>query len=342
MTRKKSAEHKIVDATKKRAKKALEKFRTEAVFGVSDPEILSILKQVIDYWKEESSRPAIASLCCEAVGGKPEIADDAGVVFSLAAAATAIHDDIIDKSLHSHFVWTTFGLHGMEKALLVGDLLLVKAWSTLKEVIRNIDKPTRVADIMEAYGLISIQICEAEFLEMSFRKRLDSDLSVREKILWNINADYEACAKTGAILGGGSDEEVSALSGVGRRLGFLLGLKDEVLDCLNIQGNLSQRLQFESVPLPVVYAAKSSSNIQTELQSIIQKDSIDPSEIALILGKCIDAGAFSYVYELAKSNVNEANEMLKKIPRNPASSTLKLIVKNALKRMERLCLEYSP
>ena len=192
----------IVVESKKRAEKALERFRTEAVCGVSDPEILKILKEVINYWKD-STRPALASFCCEAVGGKPEIADDAGAIFLLAAVATGIHDDIIDKSLKNHFRRTILGLHGIEKALLVGDLLLVKAWSLLKEYIWNFNKPKRVADIMESYGLISVQICEAEFLEMSFRKKLDVDLSIREKILWNINADYEACAKTGAILGDG-------------------------------------------------------------------------------------------------------------------------------------------
>jgi geranylgeranyl pyrophosphate synthase len=323
---------------KKRAEKALERFRTEAIFGVSDPELLKILGEVIAYWNDWS-RPTIASFSCEAVGGKQEIADDAGVIFLLAAVGTGIHDDIIDKSQKNHFRWTILGLHGMEKALLVGDLLLVKAWSTLNEFIRKFDKPLRVADIMEAYGLISVQICEAEFLEMSFRKKLDVDLSVREKILWNINADYEACAKTGAILGDGLDEEVLALSGVGRRFGFLLGLKDEVEDCLNIQGNLSQRLLFESVPLPIVYAAKSSSHIRTELQSIIQKESISPPEIAYIVQQCIDTGAFSYVYKLAESNISEAIELLKKVPCNPASSNLRLILENAFGVMEKLCLE---
>ena len=341
MKRTNSAEAEIVATMKKRAEKALERFRIEATFGVSDPELLTILGEVIGYWKD-SSRPALASFCCEAVGGKPEIADDAGAIFLLAAVATGIHDDIIDKSLKNHLRWTIFGRHGTEKALLAGDLLLVKAWSSLKGLIRNFDKPVKVADIMDAYGLLSVQICEAEFLEMSCRKRLDVDLSVREKILWNINADYEACAKTGAILGEGSDEEILALSGVGRRLGFLLGLKDEVEDCLNLQGNLSQRLLFESVPLPVVYAAKSSSSIQTKLQSIIQKDSIDPTEIAYIVQQCIDTGAFNHVYELAKLNINGATKMLKKIPCNPATSNLKLILKNASRAMGKLCLEYSP
>jgi len=336
----KSTDPEIVYVAKKRAEKALERFRAEAVFGVSDPELLTILSDVLSYWKD-SSRPAIASYCCEAVGGKPEIADDAGLIFVFAAAATSIHDDIIDKSLKNHFRWTVLGLFGLEKALLVGDLLLVKAWSMLQECVRNYDKPLRVADIIEAYGLISVQICEAEFLEMSCRKRLDIDLSVRERILWNINADFEACAKTGAILGDGSDEEVLALSSVGRRLGFLLGLKDEVADSLNIQGNLSHRLLFESVPLPIVYAAKSSGLAQTELQSIIQKESIDPLEIAEIVKLCIDTGAFSYVYELAKRNANEAIEMLKKVPRNPATSNLELIVENAFRVIEKLCLEYS-
>ncbi len=340
MKTKNSADPDIADIVKKRAEKALEKFRTEAVLGVSDPELLTILGEVIGYWRD-SSRPALASFCCEAVGGKPDIADEAGVIYLLAAVATGIHDDIIDKSQKNHLRWTIMGRHGVEKALLAGDLLLVKAWSSLKGVIRNFNKPIRVADIIEAYGLISVQICEAEFLEMSFRKKLDADLSVREKILWNINADYEACAKTGAILGDGSEEEVLALSGVGRRLGFLLGLKDEVEDCLNIQGNLSQRLLFESVPLPIVYAAQSSASIQSKIETIIQKDFINPPEIAYILQQCIDTGAFSHIYELAKLNIVDATKMLERVPSNPATSNLKLVMKNALKVMEKLCLEYS-
>ena len=340
MKKTKSADPEIVFVVKKRAEKALEKFRTEALFGVSEPGLLTILRDVLSYWKD-SNRPALASFCCEAVGGKPEIADDAGLIFVFAAAATGIHDDIIDKSLKNHFRWTVFGLYGLEKALLVGDLLLVKAWSILKDCVRNCDKPLRVADIIEAYGLISVQICEAEFLEMSCRKSFDIDLSIREKILWNINADIEACAKTGAILGDGSDEEVLALSGVGRRLGFLLGLKDEVTDCLNIQGNLSHRLLFESVPLPIVYAAKSSGFAQTKLKSIIQKESIDPTEIADIVQLCIDTGAFSYVYELAKQNTNQAMEMLKKLPRNSATSNLESILENTLRVMGKLCIDFS-
>ena len=133
-----------------------------------------------------------------------------------------------------------------------------------------------------------------------------------------------------------------ALSGIGRRLGFLLGLKNEVEDCLNIEGNLTQRLLFESVPLPVVYAAKSSNSIQNKLQSIIQKESIGPHEIVYIVKQCIDTGAFSYIYKLAKLNISEAFELLKKVPCNQATSKLKLILKNALSLMEKLCLEYSP
>ena len=124
MKKTKSAESEIVFVVKKRAEKALEKFRTEAVFGVYDPELLTILREVLSYWKD-SNRPAltfrfVVELCLEE---KPEIADDAGLIFVFAAAATGIHDDIIDKSLKNHFRWTVFGLYGLEKALLVGDLL---------------------------------------------------------------------------------------------------------------------------------------------------------------------------------------------------------------------------
>ncbi len=63
---------------------------------------------------------------CEAVGGRVSMAKEAGLMITLTAAGMGIHDDIIDKSQNKHFRETILGLHEIDNALLVGDLLLIK------------------------------------------------------------------------------------------------------------------------------------------------------------------------------------------------------------------------
>ena len=112
---------------------------------------------------------------------------------------------------------------------------------------------------------------EAEFMETQCRQKVDADLEYYENVLWKEVAEIEACSRIGAMMGDGKSSEVEALSGFGRRLGFLSRLADEVEDCLNIKGDLSHRLKYESIPLPLLYAAKSSCSNRTRIEKIVNK-----------------------------------------------------------------------
>ncbi|MCW3997421.1 MAG: polyprenyl synthetase family protein, partial [Candidatus Bathyarchaeota archaeon] len=138
------------------------------------------------YWsrRPQLSRPALTTFSCEAVGGEPELSYDVGVMFTLASAGFGIHDDILDKSFHKHLGRSTIlGLHGIDSALLVGDLLIFKAWTIFHKIIRKMIKSIKIADIIEAYGNSSIEICEAEFNETLCRKNLELDLNFTKNTL---------------------------------------------------------------------------------------------------------------------------------------------------------------
>ena len=320
-----------------RGKRILERFGQVAVLGVNNSELLSILDDVKSYWRDVF-RPALTSFSCEAVGGQPETADDASLMFTLAAAGIGIHDDIIDKSSKKHFKMTILGLDGLDNALLVGDLLIVKAWTMVKEMIRKSSQPSKVADIVEAYGNFSLEMCEAELLEISCRRKLDTDLENYKKILWKSNADMEACAKLGAILGDGSENEVKALAEFGRRLGFMLGLADDVQDSLNMEGNLIHRLEYESVPLPLLYAAKSSRENYLKIKSILEESRITPLETGKLLEICFETEAFAYVRNIAKQNAREATRKLHTLRPSSARSVLTLMIKRSFADVAALCL----
>jgi len=140
----------------------------------------------------------------------------------------------------------------------------------------------------------------------------------------------EACAKVGAILGGGSVAEINALAFYGRRLGYLLALRDDVKDSMNKEGNLQNRLAFESLPLPLLFAARSSEKALQRMESILKKTSITGSEIGEIVELCFETGAFEKVGKIATYQAKQSARSLSAIRSCFAKEVLDLAVDSFL------------
>jgi len=318
-------------------RKPLELFGQEAVSGVSSSELLPVLKSVKSGWKD-IFRPALAALSCEAVGGSRGATECTGVMFTLTAAGIAIHDDIIDKSLSQGFKVTVVGSHGLEKALLCGDLLIVKSMNIVKEMIRGHIDPWKIATILDIYGNSLVELCEAELAEISFRCRLDIDLQTYLKSLWSKNADLVAVAKTGAILGNGSETEIQALGEYGRRLGFLLGISDDLTDSLNSMGNLAQRIKLESLPLPILYAAKSSKDSRARIEYVLKKPHVTSMDVKEIMQLCFEAEAFDCIRGIARYTMKKGIDSLKNLKATRSQKILVSLIERSFRDVAHKCL----
>ena len=332
-----SADNEFSMVIKERSKKILEKFGQVAVSRVREPKLLAALEDVKNYWRD-LNRPSLTSFSCEAVGGDPEMAEDAGLMFTLASSGFGMHDDMLDRSSNKHLRMTIFGLHGTETALLVGDLLIVKGWSIAHEMIRKASSPAKIADALEAYGNLSVEICEAEFLETLCRRKVDTDLDYFENVLWKEMAETEACCRIGAMLGNGKSSEVESLSEFGRRIGFMSRLANEVEDCLNVEGDLPHRIQCESVPLPLLYAARSSTEKHGRIKRIVEKKRIGPSDVKSLLRFCFETEAFEYVRNLAKKNEEGATSKLGALRSGCARDVLQFMIDETYARIVSLCI----
>lgn len=322
---------------RERSEKILKKFGQVAVSHVRDPKLLAALEDVKRYWRD-LNRPTLTSFSCEAVGGDPEMAENAALMLTLASSGFGIHDDILDKSSNKHLRMTILGLHGADTALLVGDLLIVKAWSIAQRMIRKTSNPAKIADVLEAYGKLSVEICEAEFMETQCRRKVDTDLDYYENVLWKEMAETEACSRIGAMMGDGKKSEVEALSEFGRRLGFISRLTDEVEDCLNVKGDLPHRILYESVPLPLLYAAKSSTKRYLKIKKIVEKNSIGQSDVKSLVKLCFETEAFEYILNLAKKTQAQANSKLGKLRNSNAQDVLRSILNWSYTRVARSCI----
>jgi len=314
----------LTNLMQERSQRVLRRFGEVALSGITDETFGKVLQDVKGYWTD-NFRPALTSFCCEAVGGDPASTDDVSLMISLAAAGGGIHDDIIDKSSDKHFRMTIPGLHGLDYALIAGDLLITKGWAMAIELIKKVSSE-KLAKIIEIFGNWNRDVCEAEFMEISCKKNLETELEVYENIQRKSIADAGACARLGAIMGDASEGETHALAEFGNCLGFMYRLAGDAKDTINVETNLALRLQNESVPLSLLYAAKSSKDNYQQIKSILAEPKISTSDLLKMQELCFMSGGFAYLLNRGKSNLDDALKWLQLLKPSGARDNLALMV----------------
>ncbi len=317
------------------ARRVLERFGKITISGLSNPEILSIMEYINEYWKE-SYRPALISLSCEAVGGTSATVEDAGLVVSLIVAGMSIHDDIIDKSINKHLRTkkTVYGLYGSDKALLAGDLVLLKGLIIASEVFQDKISAKKYLDIIDALRKFIFEMYEGEFMEVCSRKNLGIGIEYQKQYLWKFTSDAEACARIGAILGDGSDAEVEALAEFARRFAFNLFLREELKDSFNLEDNLIHKLEHESLPLTVLYSAKDSKLMFRKIKSIVGKSRITKNDAVRLICYGYETGAYDYIYDIAQQNTKKALQKIAVLSSSSARKELELMIAKSLTEIE--------
>ena len=326
----------LTEEMEERSRKVIDRFGKVSVSGVNNPILQSFLGDVKAYWKD-NFRPALASFSCEAVGGQPDATDDISLMITLLSAGLGIHDDIIDKSPNKHERMTILGLHGADNALLLGELFIVKSLTSIGAIARKGSNADEIRWILKEFESFFIEVWEGEFMETLCRRNLDTELEHYQRVLWMSTADTEACAKFGAMIGGGSKNEIDCLALVGRQIGYMHRLGGDVMDALNFEGNLSSRLENESVPLPILYTAKSSLDAHQEIETILEHSRVSHADISEITELCFKNEAFEYVRRLTRKSEAEAISTLNSLKKSEAQGALAAMIRNVYKSIQKIC-----
>ena len=252
MSSKKSME-KVKKLLEKRGRKAYEAAKEEILNEKFEYQpIHDALRYFIQELWHNFQHPALLSLTCESVGGKPENTTSIGAALVLLTGAADIHDDIIDQSETKGSKPTVFGKFGRDIALLVGDALLLKG-STLLNKACN-DLPKKQGDhIINLVKKAFFEIGTAEAKETSFKGNWDLAPQEYLDIIKMKAAIADATARIGAIIGGGSLKEIEKFGEYGRTLGILATIRDDFVDTFE-PDELKNRAENECLPLPVLYA----------------------------------------------------------------------------------------
>jgi geranylgeranyl pyrophosphate synthase len=189
------------------------------------------------------------------VGADPQAVDELAMAVEFLHAATLVHDDVIDSAETRRGVAALHREHGVEVALLVGDLYVARCGVHLA----NTGEPRASAELWGALDTIVRGEIDQRGHRFDLRQGHDDYLAtIRRKTASLI----EAAGAAATILGGAPAPQVEAARTYARHLGIAFQLVDDVLD---YQGSPDQMgkpvgndIREGTVTLPLILALELS------------------------------------------------------------------------------------
>ncbi|KAG7579632.1 Polyprenyl synthetase [Arabidopsis thaliana x Arabidopsis arenosa] len=182
-------------------------------------------------------RPVLCIAACELVGGEESLALPAACAVEMIHTMSLIHDDLpcMDNDDLRRGKPTNHKVFGEDVAVLAGDALLSFAFEHLVTETPKIISPARVvraigelAKAIGSEGLVAGQVVD---LTSEGMDQNDVGLELLEFIHVHKTAVLlEAATVLGAIVGGGTNEEIERLRKFARCIGLLFQVVDDILD----------------------------------------------------------------------------------------------------------------
>jgi octaprenyl-diphosphate synthase len=139
---------------------------------------------------------------------------------------SVIHDDIIDQENLRRGKPSFHVKYGYNSSILTADFVL----GIILNIGSKINNPTVSGELSKA----AIKMSEGEMMEIQMGK--NPDISIRDyiQVLENKTASlFEASSKIGAILGGGTEDEIHSMAAFGHLLGIAYQIHDDLVDWTN-------------------------------------------------------------------------------------------------------------
>jgi len=274
-------------------------------------------------------RPCLLLLSCEAVGGRAEDALEAAAAIEILHTFTLIHDDVMDRDELRRGVKTVHVLWGVPMAIIAGDALFAKVFEALAENVRRLGLPSdKAVEIFRSISEASFEICRGQAMDILMAQRGEaSEEEYLEMVSEKTGALLDASMKTGAILGGGSREEIAALSSFGRKIGIAFQIRDDVLGITGEESEFGKPIGSDiregKRTLPVIYALSKLPPAKGKIvRNALGKGKISERKLREVVGLLEECGAIEYSSRLARKLVDEAKRELSVIEESRAKKTL--------------------
>lgn len=220
-------------------------------------------------------RPTLLLLACELSASRAGLdaaaraarttqAVPAAVCVELIHNFSLVHDDIEDGDEERRHRPTVWKIWGVPQAINAGDGLFSIARAVLWRLVDEGVNPATIVRLAALLDRTCIELCEGQFLDMSYEGRRDVTVDLYLEMIARKTASLMACAmEMGSLLGSPDDTTLAGqMAEFGRGLGMAFQLRDDLLGIWARQEELGKiaagDLRRKKMSLPVIHALETA------------------------------------------------------------------------------------
>lgn len=277
-------------------------------------------------------RPLLHMICSRLCGYSGDDRFPLAASIEFIHTASLLHDDVIDEAVIRRGKTSANNLWGNAASVLVGDFLYSKALKLLSDIgdmaiIQLMSKTTHIMSEGEVFQLMKCgdtSLTEAEYLSI-----------VEKKTALLISA---ACA-SGALLGGASRDQITALEQYGYKIGMAFQITDDTLDYIareeDFGKSIGKDLEEGKMTLPLIYTLDRCSQTERNMiKNTIQNKSFSSETIRKIFTLVQKSGGIDYSLNRAEKFIKESINDLEVFNDSPAKDHLRAVAEYVLSRKQ--------
>jgi len=317
----------LVEELKERSSKALELARRTIL---AEETKCGRAQEALEYYTlhwNDYTHPGFFSIASEAVGADSDSVLPVQAAITMIAAAFDIHDDLIDESEAKHGVPTVFGKFGKDIALLLGDAFLIEGFTLLDQSIAELPLG-KIRQVLETFKMALFELGNAHALELDLKVRGDVLPDAYMRALEMKASSIEADMRIGALVGGGTKEEIESLAELGRILGILATLREEFIDVFEAE-ELENRFHKECLPIPILCAME-DGEARRKIEKLLADQEITSKDVDKIVDIVFKSKSVIRLKKKMQKLVTQSFHLASKAGSNETSKLLQNLAESTL------------
>lgn len=223
-------------------------------------------------------RPIMVMESCKAFGGDWEKTMPFACALEMIHTYSLIHDDLpaLDNDDYRRGRLTSHKVFGESMAILAGDALLHHAFETMAKAcvemndVRYTKAMLAIAEGAGVHGMVAGQVVDV----ISEGKKIDKDtLNYIHKN--KTAAMLIGALKSGAEMGGASEDEIKKIERVGELVGVAFQIQDDILDVTSTFEKLGKPINSDEKNHKVTYATMFGIEQASEIVEEMSDEAID-------------------------------------------------------------------
>jgi len=283
-------------------------------------------------------RPMLCLESAAAVGGLVDQVTPAAIGLEYGHAASLIHDDIIDGDDTRRGCPSVAHRFGTDRAILAGDRLIFSMFQALTECRDRGVPAERIVQALGVFADVGADLCRGATVELALCG--DAASTVETYLMMarlKTAAAIRGACQVGAILGGGTPEEIDALGTYGDALGTAFQIRDDLLpydqDSRLMGKPAISDLRNRRPTLPILLAYHTA---QASDRTVIEQ---------MLTGRLTPDTAYSQIHEIvhrtdamtgahrmAQQHLDHARDALTALPATPSRTRLTFLTNDLVRR----------